>query len=133
MQCLASLKDLTELDVSLTSISSKSRHDLLEIMGPRLKVLDLSATDIFKIEEENEDEDLCISFDSLQQLSSLKLCFCKDLTPSLFECLLKGSKALKKVDVTHSGPGGRLIVPSRLEDLRCRRKLSITGAWISKP
>ena len=58
---MASLKDLTELDVSLTSISSKSRHDLLEIMGPRLKVLDLSATDIFKIEEENEDEDLCLS------------------------------------------------------------------------
>ena len=96
-------------------------------MGPRLEVLDLSATDIFKVNDDQQS----LSFDPLQQLSTLKLRFCQDLTSPFLEYMIETAKSLKDIDVKHSGPEGRLVISPKFAEVIVTRRVNITGAWFS--
>lgn len=123
---LASLPRLSTLDLSLTNITDKACDDLLQIIGPGLEELDLSATNILRSEDPSEKAQ--VSFSNLQCLATLRLLFCPQLTSALLEHIVQNAVSLKLLDVTHSGPEGFVtILPEQAMDLSSR-KIHVKGA-----
>jgi hypothetical protein len=127
VQSLASLTSLSVLDLSLTDISCKSCDDLLQIIGPRLEVLDLSATNIFQHTHDSK-EAIRLSFSKMRRLSTLKLLFCQQLTPALLEHIVQSAVSLKHLDVKHSGPEGSVTILPKLAMNLCNRQIQVDGA-----
>jgi hypothetical protein len=109
---LPALSHLSELDLSLTGITTRSCHSLHPMMQ-HLRVLDLSATKITK-------RGLAHLFSGLpaptsSSITGLTLRFLEDLTSEQVQEILLASSSLELLDVTHSGiEGGNMQVPPLL-------------------
>ncbi|CAJ1963709.1 unnamed protein product [Cylindrotheca closterium] len=128
---ISKLKRLTELDLSLTSITIKSCYNLLEILGPNLEVLDLSATSIFQLDESRDSAEW-ITFSKVQNLSTLKLQFCEQLSAALIEHIVQNAASLKSFDVKHSGAEGTIRLTEEQAYKLCARNIRVTGVTMIK-
>eukprot|EP00980_Cylindrotheca_fusiformis_P004277 scaffold918_cov126-Cylindrotheca_fusiformis.AAC.56 len=133
VKSLASLENLTTLDLSLTSITYAAFYDLLQIVGSGLEVMDVSATGIFpppqllQLDGNLERTKDLISGSNMQKLSALRLQFCPQLTTALLEHIVQSATSLKHVDVTHSGQG-RLVIGREFAKYLRHRRIQVEGA-----
>lgn len=106
VQCLVELSNLVELDISLTSITSKS-CDFLCRMGHQIQALDLSATQI-------SSEGIKNLFNRPSIFRKLAIRFLDDFDSELLELIIQRAPELDLLDITHSGPGQRIRIQKNL-------------------
>ena len=118
---LSALSNLSELDISLTGITGNSNS--IQHLSDSVRILDLSATRL--------------SRDGIERLATttagctkLTLRFLEHLTPQLFAKIVLQSPHLKFLDVTHSGPEQRLVIPFDLARFLQFRGIQAKGTII---
>jgi hypothetical protein len=121
---LAKLSKVSELDLSLTSITTYACPVLREMK--QLRLLDVSATKIY-------NEGAKQMFTETSRLEGLTLRFIEDLTIGSLQLILERAPKLKFLDVTHSGElgDGSIQKTEPFQKLMEKKNILVPGLLLS--